>query len=160
MPSPRAPARLHAQALLYAQAIAERRLTAASLLHDSPAHLQTASGLYIPQNYDLGFKGWVSVRSALASSLNVPAVRTWSWCRRAPFTGSQLGRAAAGRRLLRRQPGAGQRRSHPAADQRLPRAGQRRALLRGRAALDGGPARGLPRRARPPRRLHCRRHPG
>ena len=62
--------------LLYAQAIAERRLTAASLLHDSPAHLQTASGLYIPQNYDLGFKGWVSVRSALASSLNVPAVRT------------------------------------------------------------------------------------
>ena len=62
--------------LLYAQAIAERRLTAASLLHDSPAHLQTASGLYIPQNYDLSFKGWVSVRSALASSLNVPAVRT------------------------------------------------------------------------------------
>ena len=62
--------------LLYAQAIAERRLTAASLLHDSPAHLQTASGLYIPQNYDLGSKGWVSVRSALASSLNVPAVRT------------------------------------------------------------------------------------
>ena len=61
---------------LYAQAIAERRLTAASLLHDSPAHLQTASGLYIPKNYDLGFKGWVSVRAALASSLNVPAVRT------------------------------------------------------------------------------------
>ena len=60
---------------LYAQAIAERRLTAASLLHDSPAQLQTASGLYIPQNYDRHFKGWVSVRTALASSLNVPAVR-------------------------------------------------------------------------------------
>lgn len=61
---------------LYAQAIAERRLTAASLLHDSPAQLQTASGLYIPQNYDHHFKGWISVRTALASSLNVPAVRT------------------------------------------------------------------------------------
>ncbi|MDO5692387.1 MAG: penicillin-binding protein 1C [Pseudomonadota bacterium] len=61
---------------LYAQAIAERRLTAASLLHDSPAHLQTASGLYIPQNYDRQFKGWVSARTALAASLNVPAVRT------------------------------------------------------------------------------------
>ena len=61
---------------LYAQAIAERRLTAASLLEDSPAHLPTASGLYIPQNYDRSFKGWVSVRTALGASLNVPAVRT------------------------------------------------------------------------------------
>ena len=61
---------------LYAQALQERRLTAASLIDDSPAHIATAGGLYIPQNYDLRFKGWVSVRTALASSLNVPAVRT------------------------------------------------------------------------------------
>lgn len=61
---------------LYAQAIAERRLTAASLLDDSPAHIPTAAGLYIPQNYDHGFKGWISVRTALGASLNVPAVRT------------------------------------------------------------------------------------
>lgn len=61
---------------LYAQAIAERRMTAASLLEDSPAHIPTAGGLYIPQNYDRQFKGWVSARTALASSLNVPAVRT------------------------------------------------------------------------------------
>lgn len=61
---------------LYAQAIAERRLTAASLVDDSPAQISTASGLYIPQNYDRQFKGWVSVRTALAASLNVPAVRT------------------------------------------------------------------------------------
>ncbi len=61
---------------LYAEAIAERRLTAASLVHDSPEQLPTASGLYIPQNYDRRFKGWVSVRTALAASLNVPAVRT------------------------------------------------------------------------------------
>ena len=61
---------------LYAQAIAERRLTAASLLEDSPTHLQTAGGLYIPQNYDRQFRGWVSSRTALGASLNVPAVRT------------------------------------------------------------------------------------
>ena len=62
--------------LLYAQAIAEHRLTAASLLDDSPAAIPTQSGLYIPQNYDRHFKGWVSVRAALGNSLNVPAVRT------------------------------------------------------------------------------------
>ncbi|RZM02087.1 MAG: penicillin-binding protein 1C [Variovorax sp.] len=62
--------------LLYAQAIAERRLTAASLLDDAPAQIGTAGGLYIPQNYDRHFKGPVSVRTALAASLNVPAVRT------------------------------------------------------------------------------------
>ncbi len=61
---------------LYAQAIAERRLTAASLVEDSSAHIPTAGGLYIPQNYDRQFKGQVSVRTALAASLNVPAVRT------------------------------------------------------------------------------------
>ena len=61
---------------LYAQAIAERRLTAASLLEDSSAQIQTSGGLYIPQNYDRQFKGWVSARTALGASLNVPAVRT------------------------------------------------------------------------------------
>jgi penicillin-binding protein 1C len=61
---------------LYAQAIAERRITAASLLDDSSAQIQTAGGLYIPQNYDRQFKGWVSARTALGASLNVPAVRT------------------------------------------------------------------------------------
>jgi len=61
---------------LYAQAIAERRLTAASLLEDSAAQIQTSGGLYIPQNYDHHFKGWVSSRTALGASLNVPAVRT------------------------------------------------------------------------------------
>ncbi|WP_327082105.1 penicillin-binding protein 1C [Polaromonas sp. CG_9.5] len=61
---------------LYAQAIAERRITAASLLEDSSTQIPTASGLYIPQNYDRQFKGLVSSRTALAASLNVPAVRT------------------------------------------------------------------------------------
>ncbi|RZL97763.1 MAG: penicillin-binding protein 1C, partial [Sphingomonas sp.] len=61
---------------LYAQAIERGYLTPASVLDDSPVQLDTASGLYVPQNYDRGFKGRVSVRSALAGSLNVPAVRT------------------------------------------------------------------------------------
>ena len=61
---------------LYGQAIAERRLTAASLLDDAPANIATGAGLYIPQNYDHQFRGWTSVRTALAASLNVPAVRT------------------------------------------------------------------------------------
>ncbi|MDB5868835.1 MAG: penicillin-binding protein [Polaromonas sp.] len=61
---------------LYAQALAERRLTAASLLEDSSAQIATAGGLYIPQNYDHQFKGLVSARTALGASLNVPAVRT------------------------------------------------------------------------------------
>ncbi|MBC7917667.1 MAG: penicillin-binding protein 1C [Rhodoferax sp.] len=61
---------------LYGQAVAERRITAASLLDDSGTQIQTSGGLYIPQNYDRHFKGWVSARTALAASLNVPAVRT------------------------------------------------------------------------------------
>ena len=61
---------------LYAMAIERGYLTPASILDDSPVQLDTASGLYVPQNYDRGFKGPVSVRSALAGSLNVPAVRT------------------------------------------------------------------------------------
>ncbi|QHJ00796.1 penicillin-binding protein 1C [Xylophilus rhododendri] len=61
---------------LYGEAIAERRLTAASLVIDSPEQIPTAGGLYVPQNYDRRFKGAVSVRTALAASLNVPAVRT------------------------------------------------------------------------------------
>ncbi|MET0964739.1 MAG: penicillin-binding protein 1C [Noviherbaspirillum sp.] len=61
---------------LYSLALEQRWLTAASLLDDSPLNLATASGLYMPQNYDQQYKGQVSLRTALASSLNIPAVRT------------------------------------------------------------------------------------
>ena len=60
---------------LYALALERRLLTAASLLDDSPVDLETATGLYIPQNYDRRFRGAVSVRTAVGNSLNVPAVR-------------------------------------------------------------------------------------
>ena len=61
---------------LYALALDARLLTAASLVDDSPLSIATARGLYAPQNYDREFHGLVSVRTALGSSLNVPAVRT------------------------------------------------------------------------------------
>ena len=60
---------------LYALALERRLLTAATVLDDSPVDLETATGLYVPQNYDRGFRGPVSVRTALGNSLNVPAVR-------------------------------------------------------------------------------------
>lgn len=61
---------------LYAKALDQGWLNASSLLDDSPLALTTPSGLYIPQDYDRHFHGAVSVRTALGSSLNVPAVRT------------------------------------------------------------------------------------
>lgn len=61
---------------LYGLAVERGYITAASLLDDSLINLNTAVGLYIPQNYDRDFKGLVSARTALASSLNIPAVRT------------------------------------------------------------------------------------
>jgi penicillin-binding protein 1C len=61
---------------LYALAFDRRILTPASLLDDSPLDVTVDSGIYHPGNYDGGFRGSVSARSALASSLNIPAVRT------------------------------------------------------------------------------------
>ncbi|MFT4172046.1 MAG: penicillin-binding protein 1C [Rhodocyclaceae bacterium] len=60
---------------LFGVAIEQGWLTAASILDDSPLALNTPSGLYVPQDYDKEFKGAVSVRTALAASLNVPSVR-------------------------------------------------------------------------------------
>jgi len=59
----------------YELAFERRLLTAASLLEDAPARIATGGGLYVPRNYDEGYRGWVSARTALASSLNIPAVR-------------------------------------------------------------------------------------
>ncbi|MBC3862267.1 penicillin-binding protein 1C [Undibacterium jejuense] len=60
---------------LYELALEKRLITAASLLDDTPVNISTSGGLYVPQNYDKHFKGLISVRTALASSLNIPAVR-------------------------------------------------------------------------------------
>ena len=63
---------------LYAIALEKQILTPASVLIDSPVDIPTALGIYKPEDYENDFKGLVSVRTALASSLNIPAVRTLS----------------------------------------------------------------------------------
>jgi penicillin-binding protein 1C len=60
---------------VYELAFEQRLLTPASLLDDAPIQIATSGGLYLPQNYDADYKGWVSARTALGASLNVPAVR-------------------------------------------------------------------------------------
>jgi len=60
---------------VYQLAFEKRLITPASLLDDSPTQIATAGGLYLPQNYDREWKGFVSARTALGASLNVPAVR-------------------------------------------------------------------------------------
>ena len=60
---------------LYAAAF-ERGYTAATVLLDVPSSFLTPVGSYQPLNYDLRFRGPTPLRVALASSLNVPAVRT------------------------------------------------------------------------------------
>ncbi len=60
---------------LYAVAL-EKGFTAASMLLDVQTNFDADGSLYQPLNYDRRFHGPVSLRVALASSLNVPAVRT------------------------------------------------------------------------------------
>ena len=51
-------------------------MTAASLIDDAPLDVPTERGVYHPENYDREFRGAVPARTALASSLNIPAVKT------------------------------------------------------------------------------------
>ena len=123
---------------LYELALERRLITAASLLDDSPAQITTVAGVYLPQNYDKQYRGWVSARAALGSSLNIPAVRLSlmlgpeALFERLNALGLQLPETGG---LLRPLPGAGQRRRQSAgADQCLPQPGQWRPLHRRGAA--------------------------
>lgn len=60
---------------LYARAFDKKLITPASIIKDDSTVLPWAGGLYRPKNYGSKFHGNVSVRQALASSLNVPAVK-------------------------------------------------------------------------------------
>lgn len=53
----------------------ESGLSAADLIPDLPVHYRTNTGDFAPTNYDGQFHGPVRLRTALASSYNVPAVR-------------------------------------------------------------------------------------
>lgn len=46
-----------------------------SILADIPTRFRTPEGLNLPENYDRTYRGPVSIRTALACSLNVPAIR-------------------------------------------------------------------------------------
>jgi 1A family penicillin-binding protein len=56
--------------LIYAAALEQKKITPATILHDNPI----AYGNYKPLDYDKKFRGDVTVRRALANSLNIPAV--------------------------------------------------------------------------------------
>ena len=60
---------------MYALAM-ELGLTPATLLADIPTAIPEHHGDYVPENYDRRFHGPVRLRTALACSYNVPAVRT------------------------------------------------------------------------------------
>jgi penicillin-binding protein 1C len=45
------------------------------LVEDTPLRMSSGSGAFVPLNYDRKFRGIISARTALGSSINVPAVR-------------------------------------------------------------------------------------
>ncbi len=57
--------------LIYARALEDKDITPATILEDKET---TFAGSYKPKNYDLRYRGNVTVRRALANSLNIPAV--------------------------------------------------------------------------------------
>ncbi|MEI7910718.1 MAG: penicillin-binding protein 1C [Verrucomicrobiota bacterium] len=59
----------------YLLALDRERLTPASIVADIPTPFRTPQGLDLPENYDRAYRGPVTLRTALACSLNVPALR-------------------------------------------------------------------------------------
>lgn len=64
---------------IYAQNFAKGYLTPNSWIEDSPVDIVFDRGVYSPKNHDRKFYGWVKVAAALGSSLNVPAVKAYSF---------------------------------------------------------------------------------
>ncbi len=60
--------------LMYSLALG-KQYTAASILDDSPVVFRNGTETYAPVNYDGKFHGRLTLRSALANSINVPAVK-------------------------------------------------------------------------------------
>jgi penicillin-binding protein 1C len=61
--------------LVYAALLDQKIVTPATILMDVPTNFGTLKDPYIPQDYDGRFRGPVTMRSALAQSLNIPAVQ-------------------------------------------------------------------------------------
>lgn len=60
---------------IYGLGLEKNLFTAATLLDDTPFSVDVGGGAYTPQNYAHEYVGPVTVRTALAASLNVPAIR-------------------------------------------------------------------------------------
>jgi penicillin-binding protein 1C len=61
--------------LVYSALLDKEQYTPASVLYDEKKDFSLGDEPYIPQNYDLKYRGPVRMRDALAQSLNVPAVQ-------------------------------------------------------------------------------------
>ena len=62
--------------ILYATALTEDMISPATVIWDTPTAFTVGMGhVYAPRNYDRKFHGPVTVRTALANSYNVPAVK-------------------------------------------------------------------------------------
>nr|MCU0782275.1 penicillin-binding transpeptidase domain-containing protein [Akkermansiaceae bacterium] len=59
----------------YLLAIGRLGFSPATIIADIPSPFRTPQGLDLPENYDRGYRGPVTARTALACSLNVPALR-------------------------------------------------------------------------------------
>jgi len=61
--------------VIYAAAFAGGAAMPATLFKDSPITVRMGTASWSPQNYDRSYHGWVTARTALEQSLNVPTVR-------------------------------------------------------------------------------------
>lgn len=61
--------------IVYASLLEQGGVTPATILYDVPTNFGTARDPYTPHDYDNKYRGPVTVRQALAQSLNIPAVK-------------------------------------------------------------------------------------
>jgi penicillin-binding protein 1B len=61
--------------VVYATAFEARRAAPSTMLEDAPLSVTLAGQTWSPENSDDQFRGWVSARTALEKSLNVPTAR-------------------------------------------------------------------------------------
>ncbi len=61
--------------VVYATAFEDYRAVPSSMVEDAPLEVTLAGQVWRPENSDSEFRGWVSVRTALERSLNVPTAR-------------------------------------------------------------------------------------
>ncbi|MBU6153767.1 MAG: transglycosylase domain-containing protein [Bdellovibrionales bacterium] len=59
----------------FGAALDQKKFNLSSELLDEAIEIETANGAFRPENYDHQFHGWVPLPTALASSLNIPAIR-------------------------------------------------------------------------------------